>query len=156
MSADEQGVRPHRCAETRVSSCSKNGGELTLHPCNHRHQKCQELDHQRSCPNFLTSSRCAAVTHSHSCSSSKLSCRSRTLPSQIELHCKGRLCGAVTSGRTLFLAHEQTGFASLSTHKRHLALSLHHKIQQFSMCMKDLCTSGVDFKLNISKFFLEN
>lgn len=41
------------------------------------------------------------------------------------------------------MAHEETSFASLSRHQRHLALSLHHKKQQFFMCMKDLCPSGV-------------
>ena len=48
------------------------------------------------------------------------------------------------------MAQEQTGFTSLSTHKRHLALSIHHKMQPFVMCMKDLCSSGVDYKPNIS------
>lgn len=63
----------------RLTSCYKRTtqvwSEVPSHPRNHRHRKCQELDHHRSCPHFLTSSCCGALTRSLPCCSSKLSCR---------------------------------------------------------------------------------
>lgn len=85
MSADEEDVRPGRCAETRVTSCYKcmNPSPAESQPCIPAASGAQELAHHRSCPHFLTSSHCAAVTRSLPSCSSKLSRRSPALPSQI-------------------------------------------------------------------------